>query len=172
MDDFVWFTTVVLDPIGIWIGVILAVPIIWTWYTLTFGRRARHRRWFDAMRKAKGNRPAILIVDLFDKGDATVAVERFRQNDDVLRNIPEENIFVVQRSKHLTASDIPDIVAELRAIAEEIFKNGTETLHYFHAGPGVTAAFVGVQFANACRVIIYQHSQGEYLNWGPLKHTP
>jgi hypothetical protein len=49
--SFVTFTNDYLDPLGIWLGLILAVPIFGTWYQVTVGKQRRHRRWL-------GNRSA------------------------------------------------------------------------------------------------------------------
>jgi hypothetical protein len=171
MDGFIWFTDNVVDRFGIWVGIFLAIPVFWTWYVVSFGRRAQHRRWFRSVKTVGGTRPAILIVDLFEKGDASVTVERFRRNEPALSEIPDDNVFTVRRKKHLKADDMPDVVQELHKVAEEIFKNGTDVLHYFHAGPVITAALVGAEFGNTCRVILYHHNQGTYENWGPLRHT-
>lgn len=46
-----------------------------------------------------------------------------------------------------------------------------DSLAGFHGGPVFAAAVVGAEFANAsCRVLLYQNEQGQYVNFGPLRH--
>ena len=39
-----WFTREVADPISIYIGIAMFVPIMLTWYEVALGRRRRHRK--------------------------------------------------------------------------------------------------------------------------------
>ena len=172
MLDFLKFATdSVLNPISIWLSVIVSVPIFWTWWDLVIGRRYRHRRWQDEVSRQAGSRPAILIVDLLPKKNIRAAVEHFRAGYDDLRAIPEEHIFVVSRDAWLEPSDAPGLVLDIQAAAAEILRCGADVLHYFHAGPVFASAVVGAEFANAgCRVLLYQNEQGHYVNFGPLRH--
>lgn len=163
-----WINTV-LNPIGIVVGLVLAVPVFWTWWEVAIGRRRRERRWFYEISRRPGERPAILIVDLLAGRDVRPAVEQHRQQDDALRAIPAEHVFCLSRDADLTPADMPKLREELRALAARVYANGTDTLHYFHAGPTFVAAMVGAEFANGCRVMLYGHSQGSYMNFGPLR---
>ncbi len=82
-----------LDPIGVVIGLLVALPVIWTWWEVVFGEKRQRRRWFDEVRKKPGSRPAILIVDLLPGKDIVNSVERFRTSQPGLRNIPSCRIF-------------------------------------------------------------------------------
>ncbi|MEA3278790.1 MAG: hypothetical protein U9Q81_26525 [Pseudomonadota bacterium] len=97
------------------------------------------------------------------------SVERFRQTQPALKEIPDERLFCLSRSRNLAPDDLPSLHQELRDLAARILESGTDTLHYFHAGPACVAALVGAEFANSCRVMLYQHDHGSYVNFGPLK---
>jgi hypothetical protein len=160
-----------LDSIGVWLGIGLAVPIVWTWLDVAFGRRYRHRRWRREVSRQAGSRPAILIVDLLPNKDVRTAVEHFRAGQADLRDIPEEHVFVVNRDAWLEPDNAPTLVRDIQSVAAEILRAGADVVHYFHAGPVFAAAVVGAEFANAgCRVLLYQNEQGKYVNFGPLRH--
>lgn len=76
---------------------------------------------------------------------------------------------MIGRDLNLTPDDLPELRRELRDAAARIYANGTDTLHYFHAGPTFVAALIGAEFANGCRVMLYGHDQGTYVNFGPLR---
>jgi hypothetical protein len=165
------FIMTYVDPLGVVIGVLIAIPVMLTWWEVTLGRRRQQRRWFREIRRQPGERPSILILDLLAGKDIRASVERFRQTQPALSAIPDERLFWLARSKPLTPEQMPALHEDLRALAARIITSGTDTLHYFHAGPACAAALVGGELANICRVILYQHSaeNGGYLNFGPLK---
>jgi len=171
LDFLKSLTDGVLNPLSIWLSVIFAVPIFWTWWDLVLGRRYRHGRWRREVSGQAGSRPAILIVDLLPKKDVRAAVDHFRAGLDDLKRIPDEHIFVVRRDTWLEPDDAPALVQDIQSAAAEILRCGADVLHYFHAGPVFAAAVVGAEFANAgCRVLLYQNEQGHYVNFGPLRH--
>ncbi len=161
-----------LDPIGIVLGLIATIPLVWTWYEVAIGERRRRKRWFEAVRRDPGARPAILIVDLLPGKDIRTVVEKFRAADSALKDIPEDRILVVTRDKPLTPEAMPDLLREIREAAAGILARGADKVHYFHAGPAVAAAPVGAEFANAVPVILYHFQGGKYLNFGPLRPPP
>lgn len=169
MDALRAFIAAWLDPIGVVLGLLALVPIVWTWWDIVFGRRRRERRWFDDIRRRPGERPAILIVDLLPGRDVRAAVENFRRRDAALAAIPDERIVVIERDTPLTPATLPDLHRELRAAAARLLKAGADCIHYFHAGPAIAAALVGAEFANGARVLLYQHEGGSYRNFGPLR---
>lgn len=163
-----WIMTV-LDPIGVVIGLIIAVPVFWTWIDVVFGERRRRRRRFREVRRQPGQRPAILIVDLLTGRDIRLAVERYRAAHPDLNEIPPERIVVVSRERRLTADDMPELAQEIRNAGARLMASGVDTVHYFHAGPAAVAAIVGAELANAHRVMLYQHDPDGYRNFGPLR---
>ncbi|XSG85165.1 MAG: SAVED domain-containing protein [Methylohalobius sp. ZOD2] len=160
-----------LDPIGVVWGLVVTLPVIWTWYEVVFGERRRRRRWFEQIRRTPGERPALLIVDLLEDKDIRPSVERFRAGREGLRDIPADRIFTLRRDRALTPEDMKDLHGELRKMVANILAAGADRVHYFHAGPAVVAALVGAEFANAAQLILYQHRPGnsDYENFGPLR---
>jgi hypothetical protein len=170
-DTLKSLTTTILDPIGVWIGLIVTIPIFWTWWDVVIGRRFRHRRWRREISNNAGARPALLILDLLPKKDVRAAVDRFRAGVDELKAIPDDRIFTLSRSEWLEPDDAPQLVRDIQATASDILGSGADVVHYFHAGPVFAAAVVGAEFANAgCRLLLYQNEQGQYINFGPLRH--
>lgn len=158
-----------LDPISVVLGLLALVPIVWTWWDVVFGRRRRERRWFADIRRRPGERPAILIVDLLSGKDVRAAVEQFRSQQPALAAIPEDRVITLQRDCNLTPDDMAQLHRDLRLAAAQLLKTGADCIHYFHAGPAIAAAVVGAEFANAARVLLYQHDRGGYVNFGPLR---
>jgi hypothetical protein len=156
-----------LDPIGIVIGVVIALPVFHTWYQVTLGRKRQQRRWFREVSERPGERPGILVVDLLDGRDAKTAIANYCAKQ--LNNIPKDRQFEIVRVARLLPNDMPELLAEIRKVAGDVAAGGVDTLHYFHAGPAIVSASVGAQFANACRVILYQYEKGSYTKLGPMR---
>jgi hypothetical protein len=171
MDALRAFIAAWLDPLGVVLGLLSLVPIVWTWWDVAFGRRRRERRWFAEISRQPGERPAILIVDLLPGKDVRAAVENFRHTVPQLAAIPDERIHTIAHAQALTPADLPELHRELRAAAAQLLKAGADCIHYFHAGPAIAAALVGAEFANGARVLLYQHEAGSYRCFGPLR-TP
>ncbi len=161
----------VLDPIGVVVGLIVTIPIFWTWWEITLGRKRRRKIWFDQVRRSTGSRPAILVIDLLPGKNIRTSVELFRKNHEFLKLVPDDRIFVVSRAKQLAPDDMPGLACDLRDVAANIIEAAVDTVHLFYAGPVVPPAMIGAELANTCRVMLYQHSQTDgYVNWGPLRH--
>ena len=168
-----WIQTY-LDPIGIVVGLLLAVPVIWTWVDVVFGGRRRRKRIFNELRRRPGERPAILILDLLTDKSIRPSVETWRQGDESLKAIPDERIFYICRNAAVSAADMPALHQELRETAGRMLDAGVDVVHFVHAGPAVVAALVGAELANTTRVLLYQRDQqaGSYANFGPLRLAP
>ena len=161
-----------LDPVSIVFGIILAVPVFATWYTVTLGEKRRRRRWFREAMRQPGNRPGLLVIDLLPGKDVGVMVEQYRQQHEALKAMPRERMATIQRDTPLEAKDMPELVGDIRAAASRLMRQGVDTVHYFHAGPAVVAALAGAEFANGCRVLLYQYGAGGYRCFGPLQAAP
>jgi hypothetical protein len=169
MDALRAFIAAWLDPLGVVLGLLSLVPIVWTWWDVAFGRRRRERRWFAEISRSPGERPAILIVDLLKEKGVRPAVENFRLTVPELAGIPDDRIAIIERQQALTPADLPNLHRELRAAAAQLLKAGADCIHYFHAGPAIAAALVGAEFANGARVLLYQYEGGSYRCFGPLR---
>jgi len=171
MDIMINFINSYLGPISTIIGIVTFFPVLYLWWDVYFGRKKRTAIWFNQVKLSSNQKiPSILIVDLLDKGDIRTQVENFRNNEESLNNIPADRIFMVARTKHISPEDIAELVVDIKSKASEILSAGTDTLHLFYAGPIVPSIIIGGIFSNMFTVILYQHSQGTYVNWGPLKH--
>jgi len=158
-----------LDPVGVVLGILIAIPVVWTWWDVVVGDRRRRRRWFREASRAPGRRPAILIVDLLPGKDVRTVVENFRSQEESLRGVPVERVVLVSRATRVEPEDMPALHRDLRNAAAQLLAAGADTIHYFHAGPASVAAVVGAEFANGCRVVVYQHETNGYRNFGPLR---
>jgi len=169
MDSFRAFIMDVLDPIGVLLGIGIAIPIVWTWIEVVWGTRRRRRRAFEDARKNPGRRPGMLILDLLQGKDVKVAVEIFRQQTQELKAVPDSRVFRIERTSRIRPQDMLLLMQEIRGSAGKIAAEGIDVIHYFHAGPAVLASLVGAEFKNSCRVLLYQHQADGYVLFGPLQ---
>jgi hypothetical protein len=158
-----------LDPIGVVVGILIAVPVFWTWWDVVLGAERRRRRWFREACRLPGEAPAILIVDLLPGKDVRTSVERFRSQQEGLREVSAGRVVLVARGDRLGPEDMPKLHEEVRIAAGRFLAMGVDVVHYFHAGPAAIAAIVGAELGNACRVIVYQHDTNGYRSFGPLR---
>lgn len=143
--------------------------MFWTWWEVVFGARRRRRVWFRQARRHTGERAAILVVDFLPGKDITAAVERARNNTPELKDIPDSRVFRKGTDKSLTPDNMPEIHDLIRSAAGEVLSAGADVVHLFYAGPAIGAAVLGAELANGARVLLYQHNQGQYENFGPLR---
>ncbi|MBK8455499.1 MAG: hypothetical protein WAQ53_01210 [Thiofilum sp.] len=165
------FIQEVLDPIGIVIGLVLAIPVFSTWYQVVWGERRRYRHYLQAIRNAPGQRPAILIVDLLPGRNIRAAVENYCQQQEGLRGIPRERIFCVQQDG-LGLEAVDHFRGVIRGHVGELYAQGVDRIHYFHAGPSMAAAMVGAELGNGCAVWLYHFEGGGYQALGLLRLSP
>lgn len=169
MDWFAWiieFYSKWLSPVQ---GFILGVPVFWTWGVVVFGRKRRYQKWHAANVADVGSRPVIFGVDALPGKDMKASVQHFCQDDEKLSTIPESRRFWITRKKNLTPDNIFEFRESLRTKLNEIAGTGVNTIHLFYAGPVAGTAIVGAELANFCRVLLYQHDRGHYINMGPLE---
>jgi len=166
--DFIHNT---LDPLGILVGLILAVPVFSTWYQVVWGNQRRYRQYLRTIRATPGNRPAILIVDLLPERNIRAAVENYCGQSAALRDIPRERMFYLQRDG-LGIYQLDDFKAAIRRQVGEMYAQGVDRIHYFHAGPAMAAAMVGAELGNGCPVLLYHHEGQGYQSFGLLKLPP
>jgi len=171
MDSLLPFITGTLDPIATVVGLISAIPIFWTWYDVVIGRKRRARRWLREVRRKPGQRPALFLVDLLPDKDIQAQMERYVAGRPELAAIPSDRRHSLRRDKRLSPDDLAGLAAEIRACSADIARAGCDTVHCLYAGPAAAAALIGAEFANGARCMIYQHSQGNYENWGPVRHA-
>ena len=159
-----------LDPLSTLLGVATIVPVLLTWYEVKFGSRKRYQIWRREVMDSPGARPAVVIIDLKPNVDIRTQVQQTIAADATLKVIPKGRIFHIDRSTMLTPDDLPELVTDIRAVIGEAMRAGVDTIYLFYAGPVTPMAIVGAELANCCRVLLFQHHQGQYTNWGPLKN--
>lgn len=167
------FTRLYLDPISIWIGLIVSVPIFWTWYDIVWGGRKRHQTWFEQARSTPGKLPAALIVDLLAGRDIVAQVRHFMAGQEGLRDIPDERIVRVTRDCDLTPQDMPQLARDIQDAIAKVSRLGADELNVFFAGPTSASAILGAELANvAGKVLLFQNDRtsNTYVNFGPLRH--
>jgi hypothetical protein len=158
-----------LDPIGIVLGLLMLIPVVWTWIDIAFGDRRRQRKWFDDVRRNPGERPAVLVIDLLQGKDIMAQVRNFMGSDKVLSEVKEDRIFGIMRDG-VQPEDMTRLAHELRQTASRIAGQGVTSLHLFYVGPNGLGPLFGAEFANSMSVMLYQHQNGRYENFGPLRH--
>ena len=159
-----------LGPINTVVGIILAVPIFCTWWAVTFGQKRKQKLKRKAACNTQGEIPAILIVDLKPNVDIFTQVLRSRNQDPLMKNVPENRMFRIKRNSWLGPEDMCELVDELRKTIGKIVETGADIIYLLYSGPVAPASIVGAELANTGRVILYQHQEGNYHNWGVLKH--
>lgn len=162
-----------LDPIGVVIGLLIAIPVIWTWYQVVFGSKRKHKKWLNEIINSPGDRPGILIIDILPSKSVETAITQYCQQDPNLKEIPKDRIFCIRHNKSLTPNNIQEFHKEISRISSDILEAGVDKLHYFHAGPAIAASFVGAEFSNSMPVILYQNNSSDvsgYTNFGPLSY--
>jgi SMODS-associated and fused to various effectors sensor domain len=158
-----------LDPMGVVVGLLVAIPIVWTWWQVAFGERRERRRWHREARADAGERPGILIVDLLSGKDIAAAVQHASGQSPALRNVPEDRRVTVRRGAVLAPDDMPDLMRDLRAAHHRLMDSGADVVHVFFAGPCIAAAALGAELSNSARVQLWHYDQGRYINFGPLQ---
>ncbi len=157
--------------VGPILGLILSVPVVWTWVVVAFGKRRRYKKWSEAHRRDIGSRPVILGVDALPTQNMKAAVLCFLEDDQRLNVIPEERRFWVVRKKNLSPENMYEYRMSIRDKIDEIADTGADTIHLFYAGPVVGMGIIGAELSNSCRVLVYHHEKGKkerYVNMGPL----
>ena len=160
----------VLEPISVVIGIITFFPVIITLWKVTVGEKRQRNKIFKEICNQSGERPAILVVDLKPDVDIWPQVSKTIQENPQLKSVSESRIYRINRAKWLEPENMPDLVDELREKIGSIMSAGVDNIFLIYAGPVTPMAIIGAELANCCRVILFQHHQGVYINWGPLKH--
>ncbi len=170
IDTLNTFTMTYLDPVGIWISLLLAIPVIWTWIILLGEKRQKKKIWKEA-RKTTGNLPAVLIIDMLPDKDISSNIRQYLNTEKSFKKLPEERIISLCWDKSLVPEDMPEFATKLRKKIGEIYQTGADRIHLFFAGPAVAATVIGSELSNNIPTTLYQFdvTKGSYINFGPLK---
>jgi hypothetical protein len=158
-----------LSQISTVVGLLISIPVFWTWWQVVFGEQRRRRRQLMEVRQNPGNRPGVLIVDLLEHHGVRAGVEAHLASDENLKSVPKDRIVMVKRDRSLRPDDTLAFVEDLRNAVHKLADAGVDVIHVFCAGPVVSAMMVGAVLANGKRVTTYQYHDGHYYNFGPLQ---
>ncbi len=173
IDTFLTFTNKIADPLSVWIGLISAIPLFWLWADMMWGRKRRHRKWYETAKTTTGRLPVVFILDLLAARDISTAVRHYMTTNDLLKDIPEKRIIKVCRDRDLTPQDMPALARDIQDKVGDILRHGADELHVFLAGPGCATAMLGAELSNISgKVFLYQNDRvsNTYVNFGPLRH--
>ena len=124
-----------LDPIGIVVGLIVTVPVFWSWLIL-LGNRRRQKQLIKNIQKTTGDRPAALVVNV-GPGDVSNQVRAF-----LIDNQQEMDVDALNFS-NLNMDTVPDFVQTLRSKRAALMVKGVGKVHLFYFGPVAGALLVG-----------------------------
>ncbi|MCH9741869.1 MAG: SAVED domain-containing protein [Proteobacteria bacterium] len=160
-----WITKY-FDGIGIVLGIISAVPIFWTWYSLTWGQKRKEKRWTqNAINHIHGKIHCVLIVDLLPNKDIKTPVLRYLKQNEHLKNVQDEFILHISHETSTTPENLTEFAKELQSIHKSLQQLGADSIHLFFAGPGIAATLIGTEFGNSIPVYLYHHDK-TYENFG------
>lgn len=169
MQALLDFIRDVLDPIGVVVGLILAIPVFWTWWQVVFGERRWQRRRLTEISSQPGSRPGVLILDLLPGRNIDASVSRHLADDATLAAVPQDRIVKLWRDDPMQPNETIDYARKVRAASRQLLNAGCDVIHLFYAGPYVGALIAGAELSNGPRVILYHYEQGSYVNFGPLE---
>jgi hypothetical protein len=158
-----------LDRIGIVAGLLLAVPVIWTWWQVVFGESRRRRRWLREIMRQPGSRPGVLIVDLLPGKDISTHVRQHLTRQAALLAVPEDRQLRVTRTEPMEPGLMLGLARDIRSAVRRMQDTGVDVLHLFYAGPDVAALLLGAELCNGPRVLLHHYEQGAYHCFGPLE---
>jgi hypothetical protein len=138
-----------------------------------FYNELRHERWFKRIRNITGRAPALLIIDLLPGKNIGVGVEAFASDNQILSMIDKDRYFYLRwrEDESIVPESMRLLSNRLRQLHEQLIEAKVDVLYLFYGGPAIVATMIGAEFANSSfHVILYHHSQGEYVNLGPLRY--
>jgi hypothetical protein len=160
-----WITKY-FDGIAIILGIISAVPIFWTWYSLTLGQKRKERQWTkNAIQNIHGKIQCVLIIDLLPNKDIKTPVLRYLKQNEQLKDIPDELVLHINHESSTTPENLTLFAKELQSIHKSLQQLGADSIHLFFAGPGIAATLIGTEFGNSISVYLYHHDK-TYENFG------
>lgn len=151
------------------VGIIIAIPVFWTWWQVVFGERSRHRRWLVQVSREPGARPSALVIDLLPGRDISTCVQAYLAEAGIDLKIPEQRRATVTRERALNPNEMDALARDGLEAHARLLKTGTDVIHVFFAGPAVAAMMLGAHLRNGPRCLIYHYDQGRYRPYGPLE---
>ena len=171
-EGHLWFTEAIVRPLASYLAIPAALASFATWYVVTVGRGWRQRRAARrALMRSDGAQPAAVLIVNLTVPDIGPQVEGYLKRNPPSAAIPPELAFMVRRARDLAASDISDLVLELRDAIGSMTQLGVRHVHLFYAGPVAFAAIVGCELKHPFTVTLYQNSRitQDYECWGVMR---
>ncbi len=165
----IWDT---LDRIGIILGFITAIPLVWSFIILITAERRRKGK-VDALYNNPKDIESVLIVDISNE-NIEASVVNWIKKYHKLKKIKQKNIHYVGMTDRLTQENTDKLLQRVREERKRITNNGTCKIHLFYRGPVTFAAILGAELANKIPVMLYQNdptttdSRQKYIEWGLL----
>ena len=165
----IWDT---LDKIGIILGFITAIPLVWSFIILITAERRRKGK-VESLYNNPKDIESVLIVDIGDDNIEAQVVNWIRTYPK-LKKIKQKNIHYVGMTDRLTQENTYTLLQRVREELKKITNNATCTIHLFYKGPGTFAAILGAELYNKTTVILYQNdttaadASKKYIEWGLL----
>ena len=153
-----------IQNVEAFIGVILAIPVFWSWYIL-LGNKRRQKQLIKSLEVATGDRPIAISIDLMPGESENQALMFLKK-----QNLDME-LFKITREM-LRKDEIQDLVLELYKIKADAMSKGADRIHLFYRGPVIGALIVGEVFSNtAVTIYHFDKNTGCYESWGPLHRS-
>lgn len=170
MDGLLSFTQQVLDPIGVWVGLVISIPVFWTWWSLTWGKDRQIKIWLKKAKQGAGSNPAVLIVDLLANTEMKPQVIQYLKKCGI--TISDDRMEVIDRKADIAPDDMPQIAKEVYQAVGKMNYMAADVVHVFFGGPGCVGLLLGAELANLpCQVHFHQASRGQgYQDFGPIRY--
>lgn len=153
-----------VDRFGIIIGLLVAVPVFWSWGILLTQKR-RQRQLLKRLEKISGDRPLAVSIDLMPGESGNQALLYLKK-----QGLDMEFLKVTR--EQLDKEGLQNFIEELHKVRAEAMMKGADRLHLFYRGPVVGAMLVGEVFSNTAATIYhFDKNLGTYENWGPLHRS-
>jgi len=164
------FTRDYFDLISIWVGLIIAIPVFWTWWSVAMGEARQRKKWLNRAKREKGDDPAVLIVDLLSNTEMRAQVVRYLKSQHI--DVAEDRFAVIDRKKDVVPDDMAELSGEIHGAVGKLNYMAADVVHVFFGGPGCVGLMIGAELSNLpCKIHFHQSSRGEgYQDFGPIRY--
>jgi hypothetical protein len=158
--NFSWDT---VDKIGIVVGLLLALPVFWSWVIL-LGQKKRQKRILQSLSQSSGEMPVAVVVDIGPEEIKNQVVA-------FLKKSAMDMELLAVSAKRLDKENLQDFVADLHRVKAQAMEKGADRFHLFYRGPVPGALIAGGVFSNTVTTIYHLDKGVGYESWGPLHRS-
>lgn len=152
-----------LDAIDVVLGLLIAIPVLWTCWSLVFGRqRSAQRQYRALLQDPSGLRHGVLIVNLLPDKDVAGALQTHRTSEPTLLQIPDSSVLSLHRAQVPRSDQDHDYAIEVRRLIAELIAKCVGTIHLYFAGPRMSPALHDAILATGVRVFVYHYRRGSH----------